>query len=60
MLLNAKQLAEYLGVKPRTIYALMQKGELLPSVKFGGSRRWDLDKVKQWLDGLEGTKEVQA
>lgn len=53
MLLNAKQLAEYLGVKPRTIYALMKSGSLPAGAKFGGSRRWDLQEVKQWFDGLQ-------
>lgn len=53
MLLNAKQLAEYLGITVRTVYSLMESGNLPPSAKFGGSRRWDSGKVKEWLDGLE-------
>ena len=53
MLINARQLAQELGVSTRTLYSLMNSGQLPAGMKIGKSRRWDSDKLKQWLDGLE-------
>ena len=58
MLVNAKQLAQELGVTTRTLYSLMNVGQLPVGVKIGRSRRWDSDKIKNWLNSLDNNKEA--
>lgn len=38
-LLNSAQVAELLGVHPRTVSRLVKRGELVPAVEFSGGRR---------------------
>lgn len=47
MLLNKKQLAEYLDIERKTLDAWIKKG--LPCYKHGRTYRFDLDEVKAWL-----------
>ena len=47
--LKARQLAQRLGITVKTVYNLVDTGELPAGVKFGKSRRWDWDTVKGFL-----------
>lgn len=48
-LLSPKQLAEYLQLSQRTIYRLLERGDL-PAVKVGGQWRFRRAAVDEWLD----------
>jgi nitrogen PTS system EIIA component len=48
-LLSPKQLAEYLQLSPRTVYRLLERGDL-PAVKVGGQWRFRKSAVDEWLD----------
>jgi PTS system nitrogen regulatory IIA component len=48
-LLSPKQLAEYLQLSQRTIYRLLDRGDL-PGVKVGGQWRFRKVTVDEWLD----------
>ena len=48
-LLSPKQLAEYLQLSQRTVYRLLERGDL-PGVKVGGQWRFRRADVDQWLD----------
>jgi excisionase family DNA binding protein len=43
-LLTARELADYLGLKPATVLDKWERGEL-PGFKFGRAVRFDLDEV---------------
>ena len=45
-MLARKEIAEYLQVHPITVDRLVKRG--MPSLKFGGSVRFDLEDVKKW------------
>ncbi len=47
--LDVKELSEFINVKPKTIYAWVEKGEI-PVVQMNGLRRFDKDKVIRWID----------
>jgi PTS system nitrogen regulatory IIA component len=53
-LLTAKQLAEYLQLSPRSIYRLLERGDV-PATKIGGQWRFRKADVDQWID-LNATK----
>lgn len=48
--LNARQLADRLGVTVQTVYNLIREGIIPSGVKIGKSRRWDWDAVKNCID----------
>jgi nitrogen PTS system EIIA component len=48
-LLTAKQLGEYLQLSPRTIYRLLERGEL-PATKIGGQWRFRKETIDEWID----------
>jgi excisionase family DNA binding protein len=49
-LLNPRELASILNVKVGTIYSwLSRKVDLPPSIKVGGSTRWEEADVKAWI-----------
>lgn len=51
ILITADDLAAMLKVSTRTLWRLLAKGELPEPVRIGGSTRWRLDDVQQWIDG---------
>jgi excisionase family DNA binding protein len=52
-LLTVKQIAEYLGVKSSTIYKWNSQGRI-PCIRLSGRCvRYELDKVKKWLNAIE-------
>jgi predicted DNA-binding transcriptional regulator AlpA len=53
-LLNPKQLAKILNVKPGTVYSWLSRGvDLPPFVKISGSTRWQEKTVKIWVEAKE-------
>jgi PTS system nitrogen regulatory IIA component len=48
-LLNPKQLAEYLQLSSRTVYRLLERGEI-PAARVGGQWRFRKAAVDEWLD----------
>ncbi|MDE3128723.1 MAG: PTS sugar transporter subunit IIA [Gemmatimonadota bacterium] len=48
-LFSPKQLAEYLQLSQRTVYRLLERGDL-PAVKVGGQWRFRKSAVDEWLD----------
>ena len=44
-----KELAAYLKLKEKTIYALVRKGEL-PGFKVGGSWRFRRSDIERWIE----------
>src|SRR5690606_11981695 len=47
--LTTKQLAEYLKLSERSVYRLLERGEI-PAVKVGGQWRFRKSAVDEWLD----------
>jgi predicted DNA-binding transcriptional regulator AlpA len=53
-LLNPKQLAEILSVKPGTVYSWLSRGiDLPPFIKISGSTRWREKAVMDWITARE-------
>ena len=53
-LLTPKQLAELLNVKPGTVYSWLSRGvDIPPSVRIGGSTRWQEKTVRGWIEVKE-------
>jgi len=56
-LLNPRELAALLNVKPGTIYSWISRGvELPPSIRIGASTRWRQEVVKRWIEIKEKVK----
>ena len=62
-LLTPQEIADYLGVKPSTIYAWTHQG-FIPHVKLGRLVRFREKTVMEWIDKRENagrtTKKVEA
>ena len=54
-ILNVKQLAEILNVKPKTIYDWKHKGKI-PYLKFGRLLRFDYDEIVKWVKNPRSSK----
>ncbi|GEM_PF-3428500 len=52
VLLREKELASLLGVHPRTIRRLECNQEVPQSVHVGGSKRWRLKEIEEWVAAL--------
>ena len=50
--MTVKEIAEYLGVHPMTIYKYVQDGKI-PAFKIGASWRIRRDSIKKWMDESE-------
>ena len=53
-LLPIRDAAAYLGMSPRTLGRLAEKGEVPQPVRLGRNRRWDRRELDRWLDRLSG------
>jgi excisionase family DNA binding protein len=60
-LLTVDEIAEYLNVKPSTIYQWTHQG-FIPHIKLGNLVRFDLKKIGRWLDGrsTNGKKDMTS
>lgn len=50
--MTVKEIAEYMGVHPMTIYKYVQDGKI-PAFKIGASWRIRKDSIKKWMDENE-------
>ncbi len=50
--MTVKEIAEYLGVHPMTIYKYVQEGKI-PAFKIGASWRIRKESIKKWMDENE-------
>lgn len=48
-LIAADELASMLDVSTRTVWRLLSTGRLVQPVRLGGSVRWRLDEVRDWI-----------
>ena len=51
VLLTPEELAEMLKVSTRTLWRLLAAGKIPEPVRFGGSTRWRLMDVQDWITG---------
>ncbi len=50
--MTVKEIAEYMGVHPMTIYKYVQEGKI-PAFKIGASWRIRRDSIKKWMEESE-------
>jgi predicted DNA-binding transcriptional regulator AlpA len=50
--------AELLNISTRTLWRLKSGGQVPAPVRFGGTVRWRLDEIKNWI--AEGCPPLQA
>jgi len=58
LLISAEQLAELLQISTRTLWRLLSTGKLVTPVHLGGSTRWRLEQVQNWIE--KGCPEITA
>ena len=52
-LLSVKELSEYIGLSPQTIYNKINRGDFpIPYKKVFGLLKWELEQVNDFLDKL--------
>ena len=49
-LITASQLADLLNISERTLYRLKSSGQLPRPIHLGGSVRWRLTDIRDWID----------
>ena len=52
-MVTIEELAEMLKVSPRTIYRMLEKGELPFAIKIQGSWRFKEEDMMSWLENLK-------
>ncbi len=50
-LITAKELAAMLDISIRTIWRRRSDGSLPPPIQIGGSVRWRLIEIREWIQG---------
>lgn len=50
LLIPVEQLAEMMNVSTRTVWRLLSAKRIPEPVRLGGSVRWPLDRVREWID----------
>jgi excisionase family DNA binding protein len=58
-LLDVVQAAEFLGISRNGLYIQVRAGKV-PHYRVGGLIRFDLDELREWLEGNRGGPEVGA
>ena len=51
LLISASDFARMLQVSDRTLWRLQSAGKLPPVIRIGGSTRWRLLEVEEWIAG---------
>jgi len=49
LLIPAERFAKLMQISTRTLWRLLSAGRVPEPVRIGGSVRWRLDQVKQWI-----------
>lgn len=52
LIIGAKQIAAAIGITPRRVYALADKGSL-PTLKIGSTIAMRRDRIAEWIKSLE-------
>lgn len=52
--IDAKTLAQQLGISKVGLLLLCRKGQFPPGVRIGRARRWSVEEVKEWLSRKGG------
>lgn len=50
LLIPVEQLAEMLNLSTRTVWRMLAAGRIPEPVRIGGSVRWRLDLVREWVE----------
>lgn len=50
LLIPVERLAEMLNLSTRTVWRMLAAGRIPEPVRIGGSVRWRLDLIRQWVD----------
>ena len=50
ILIAADQLGRLFDISPRSIWRLLDEGKLIKPIRLGGSTRWRLEEVKEWVN----------
>lgn len=50
LLIGAETVAEMLGVSTRTVWRLLSAGKFVEPLRLGGSVRWRLYEVEEWVE----------
>ncbi|MFO0941532.1 MAG: helix-turn-helix domain-containing protein [Pirellulales bacterium] len=57
-LLTIQELAAVLKISQRSIWRLVSNGQLVKPIRIGGSVRWRVQDVKEWVDnGCDAEKQ---
>lgn len=56
-MITERELAAMLHCDPRTVRRLEQAGILPAAIRFGGSKRWRLHEVSEWISALREKQE---
>jgi excisionase family DNA binding protein len=59
LLLKASEVSELTGMGKSKTYALIAAG-IIPSVRIGKSVRIPADRLRRWIDGLQGTDDSKT
>lgn len=49
LLISADQLASRMQISTRSVWRLLSRGEIIAPVRFGGTTRWRLSQVEDWI-----------
>ncbi|WP_350212643.1 helix-turn-helix domain-containing protein [Botrimarina sp.] len=49
-LISAEEVADMLSISTRTVWRLLSTGQMVQPIRIGGSVRWRLGEVCQWID----------
>lgn len=49
-LISAEDLASRLSISQRTLWRLLERGQLPHPLRLGGSVRWRADELRQWIE----------
>ena len=59
-LLNAREVAEYLGVSVRTVWGLRAEGNFAPGTKIGKRVLWRESVLHHWIEAVTETEGESA
>ena len=48
-LLTVEQVAEMLGIKPRTVWRMLSRKTFPEPRRFGGNTRWEEHRIRDWI-----------
>lgn len=58
LLLDAREVAELLGVESKTIFRMSQRGDFPLPIKVGRLRKWSRRAVENWIEKSQPSETV--